>query len=134
MSNSPASQAGLPRTRALNWPLIIGLAAIALIRPLFGLVGLMDLFGRPATPILLFAGISIAWILLVGLTGVARPVLTLVLAGLIYALVSMVVAGDPFSGAVAAPVALLGILLTDIVWGAVCGVLAAALQRVRRAG
>lgn len=36
--------------KTLHWPLILSLAAVALIRPLKSIVGLMDDIGRPLTP------------------------------------------------------------------------------------
>ncbi|MFI7127987.1 hypothetical protein ACIBQ1_19975 [Nonomuraea sp. NPDC050153] len=116
---------------SLNWLLIIGLAAIALIRPLFSLVGMSDALGKPATPIILTVAISLAWTLIVGLTRVRRPVLTLVLAGLLYGVVAVATSGLALRGGPAVVYGSVSILITNLLWGAACGLLALLLQRLR---
>ncbi|MEU4232069.1 hypothetical protein AB0F17_47920 [Nonomuraea sp. NPDC026600] len=116
---------------SLNWLLIVGLAAIALIRPLFSMVGLSDTLGKPATPIVLTVAISLAWVLIVGLTQVRRPVLTLVLAGLLYGVVAVATSGLALRGGPAVIFGSVSILITNLLWGAACGLLAVLLQRLR---
>jgi len=125
----------------LNWPLVIGLAVLALIRPLFSIVGLSDALGKPATPLLLTAAISLAWILAVGLSRVREPLLTLVATGLGYAVLSVLLSAvlspilsGQLQGPLARPIALVPLFVTNAIWGAVCGALALGLQRLRRAG
>lgn len=127
-------------TRRLNWPLVTGLAALALIRPLFSIVGLTDLLGKPVTPIALTIAISLAWVLIVGLSRVASPILTLVAAGLVYALMatllsavlSPILTGE-LQGPLAMPLAIVPMLLTNALWGFLAGVLAQLVQRMRGA-
>jgi hypothetical protein len=69
---------------------VAALTAVALLRPLFSVVGLSESLGQPATPLVLTAVISLVWILVVGLSGVREPVLTLVAAGVAYGLATMV--------------------------------------------
>lgn len=117
--------------RTLNWSLVIGLAAIALIRPLFSIVGLAETLGKPVTPIVLTVAISLVWILVVGLTGVRQPLLTLVSSGALYAVIAILTSGLLLRGVAAAMFGSVSILVTNVVWGAVCGLLARGLQRLR---
>lgn len=122
----------------LNWPLIAGLAALALVRPLFSIVGWSETLGKPLTPLLLTLAISAVWILVVGLGSVRNPVLTLLLAGLGYAVLSILVSGilspilrGEMQGPLASPLALGPVLITNALWGLVTGALALGLQRLR---
>lgn len=116
---------------SVNWPLVLGLAAIALVRPLFSVAGLSDALGKPVTPIVLTVVISLAWVLVVGLTRVRRPVLTLVLAGLVYGVVAIATSGLALRGGLVLTFGGVSILLTNLAWGAGCGLLALLLQRLR---
>ncbi|RJT97043.1 hypothetical protein D6T65_15145 [Arthrobacter frigidicola] len=127
-----------PLIRSLHWPLILGLTALALIRPLFSIVGLSDALGKPATPLILTAAITAAWVLIVGLSRVSHPVLTLVAAGLAYALASIVLSGllspiltGELQGPLAMPLAVIPVLITNALWGLISGGLALLLQRMR---
>lgn len=126
------------RLRHLNWSLILGLAALALIRPLFSIVGLNDVLGRPATPLILTAAITVAWVLIVGLSRVREPVLTLLVAGLTYAVASAILStvlspilSGELQGPLAMPLAIIPMLITNAIWGLVAGVLALVVQRAR---
>src|ERR1041384_4713232 len=96
----------------LHWPLIIGLGALALIRPFLNIVGLMDGLGRPFGPLLVTLLISIVWLVIVSLNRVRQPLLTLISAGLAYgvfailisAMLSPLLTGE-FSGPLTSPVA-----------------------------
>ncbi len=121
----------------LHWPLILGLGALALVRPLMSVVGLMDAIGKPTGPLLVTVAISAAWVLAVGLSRVARPVLTLVLAGVIYGALSMLLSAvlspvltGELQGPLANPIAIGPVLLINAVWGALAGALALGIQRV----
>ncbi|GAA2286038.1 hypothetical protein GCM10010149_35120 [Nonomuraea roseoviolacea subsp. roseoviolacea] len=63
------------------------------VRPLFSIVGLADALGKPATPIVLTAMISLAWVHIVGLARVRRSVLTPALAGAVYAVFAIATSG-----------------------------------------
>lgn len=138
MDGSDDSHPTLARLRRLNWPLVAGLAVLALVRPLFSIVGLSDSLGKPATPLILTAAISLVWVLVVGLGSVHEPVLTLTAAGVAYALASIVLSGilspiltGELQGPLATPFAVIPLVVTNLIWGAVCGLLALALQSRR---
>lgn len=125
---------------AVNWLLVLGLGAVALVRPLARITGAADGLGTPAGPLLLTGLVTLVWVGVVGLGRVPRPVLTLVLSGLAYgvfvvplsAVLSTVLTGT-LQGPVAAPVAVVPILLTNALWGLVAGLLALAVQHLRGA-
>lgn len=124
-----------PRRSQINWALVLGLGALALIRPLARINGLADAIGSPAGPVLLTVLVTLVWVAIVGLGGVARPVLTLTLTGLAYglyviplsAVLSIVLEGT-LAGPVAMPLAIIPLLLINAAWGALAGVLALGVQ------
>lgn len=126
--------------KTLHWPLIIGLGAFALIRPLTNILGLDDVLGQPWTALLLTGTITLVWVLAVGLSRVSQPILTLVAAALVYALsaallsaiLSPILDGE-LDGPFARPWVFIPLLLTNAVWGLVAGLLALLLQQVRGA-
>ncbi|WP_328767313.1 hypothetical protein [Streptomyces sp. NBC_00286] len=122
----------------LNLPLVIGLAAAALIRPLFSITGLSDSLGRPATPLILTAAISLVWIGVGALSRVREPLLTLTAAGLAYALGTIVLSGvlsplldGELEGPLAHPQAIIPVFAVNAAWGALCGVCALGMRRLR---
>lgn len=124
--------------KRLQWPLVVGLGALALIRPLLNIVTEQVEGVDVAAPILATIGISLVWVAAVGLFRVGQPVLTLVCAGLVYAVLSIVLSGvlsvtlaGELQGPLARPIAIVPVLLTNAVWGALAGVLALGLQRLR---
>ncbi|MFD5307548.1 MULTISPECIES: hypothetical protein [Streptomyces] len=139
MNSRPAP--GLPlsaRLRRLNRPMVALLAAVALVRPVFSVTGATDALGRPLTPLLLTLLISLAWILALGLSRVREPLLTAVAAGVAYAVAALVLSGvlspvltGELRGPLARPQAVLPMLLVNGVWGAVCGVCALGVRRLR---
>lgn len=122
----------------LQWPLVWGLGALALARPLASILEYqLDLSGGPAVSLTLTGVISLIWIAVVGLTGVARPVLTLVATGLTYGVLSIALSGllspvltGELQGPLAMPVAIVPVLITNVIWGAVAGAVALLVQRV----
>lgn len=122
----------------LHWPLIIGLGAFALIRPLTNIVGLDDVLGQPWTVLLLTSVITGVWVLVVGLSRVSRPVLTLVATALVYALAAALLSGvlspildGELKGPFARPWILVPLIATNAVWGLVAGGLALLVQQMR---
>lgn len=115
----------------LHWPLIIGMGALALIRPFINLTGLMDRLGRPFGPLLVTALISLAWLVIVVTSRVRRPVLTLVCTGLAYgvfaivlsAILSPILRGE-LMGPLTNPFALVSVLITNAIWGGAVGLVA----------
>ncbi|WP_026454232.1 hypothetical protein [Saccharomonospora iraqiensis] len=125
--------------RSLNRPLILGLGALALVRPLTRIVGSqLGIEHHSAVTISITVLITVVWIAAVGLSRNTAPVLTLVLAGLAYGVLSIALSGvlspildGSLRGPLANPVAIIPVLATNAVWGLVAGGLALALQRAR---
>jgi hypothetical protein len=121
----------------LHWPLIIGLGALALIRPLLSVVGLMDGLGRPFGPLLITALISLAWLGIVLISRVRRPFLTLVWTGIMYGIFAMLLSAilspilhGKLMGPLTNPFAFVAVLITNAIWGGAVGLLALGLQRL----
>ncbi len=121
----------------LQWSLIIGLGALALARPLLNIIGLMDGLGRPAGPLLISVLISLAWLAIVVLGRVRQPLLTLVCAGVVYGLFAIVISAilspiltGELSGPATNPFAMVAVLITNAIWGALIGIVALVLQKL----
>ena len=127
--------------KSLHWPLIAGLGALALVRPLVSIVEhQLDVSDPPAVPIVITLVISAVWIAVVGLSKTAHPVLTLLFTGPTYAVLSIILSGilspiltGELQGPLAMPIAIVPILLTNAIWGLAAGGLALLLQRLRGA-
>lgn len=123
----------------LHWPLIIGLGALALIRPLLNIVGLMDLLGRPFGPIIITVLISAIWVAVTLLTHIQSPLLTLTFTGICYGVFALVLGttlspildGAP-AGALINPVVIASVLITNAIWGGIVGLIAVAIQALTR--
>lgn len=114
----------------VSWPLVLGLGAFALVRPLLNITGVADALGRPATPLLATLVISLVWVV-VAATRARQPLLTLVLAGITYAVLSVILSGvlsvlleGELQGPLTNPVGIVGVLVTNVIWGAITGVIA----------
>jgi hypothetical protein len=125
-----------PAGSTIPWTVIAGLAALALLWPLSGLTGL---FGTGAPRALTIVGITaVVWIAVVGLGRVPRPVLTLTLTGVAYGLVTvllglLVPALGGFGGPSGAAWTMIPELFMNAFWGALAGLAAAGVQRLRPA-
>jgi hypothetical protein len=84
----PADRAAVPGQGSLGLA-----AALALVRPLLSIVGLMDDLGKPLAPVVITLVISLIWIAAVGLSSVPNPLLTLVFTGLTYGALSIALSG-----------------------------------------
>jgi len=103
---------------------------MALLWPLTALTGLG---GDGAPRALAVLGLTaLVWVGVVGLGRVARPVLTLTLAGLTFGVVAVVVSALVGVDGGRAAWTLVPALALDTFWGFVAGTLAAAVQRARR--
>ena len=113
---------------ALPWLLIVGLASLSLLWPLTTLIGI----GQGAPRALTIIGVvAVTWIAVVGFGRVPRPVLVLTLTGLAHGVISMIVAA--IFGGVDGPVwTVFAALVIDTFWGAVAGLLALAIQQMRK--
>lgn len=121
----------------LHWQLIIGLGALALVRPVMGVTGMLDLLGKPFAPILVTVVISLFWLMVVVGTRVHQPILTLVCAGVVYgvfaillsALLSPILTGA-LLGPSTNPAAMTSVLITNAIWGGSVGIIASIVQRL----
>lgn len=131
----------MTKNHTVNWPLVLGLGVFALIRPLARIVqSQLDVQSAPAVPVALTLVISAVWIAVVGLSRNPQPVLTLVLAGLTYGVLSIVLSGllspildGRLDGPLANPVAIVPVLMINAFWGLIAGALALLWQRARGA-
>jgi len=121
----------------LHWPLIIGMGALALVRPLLNITGLLDGLGRPFGPLLISVLISLAWLVLVVLVRAHRPLLTLVWTGITYGIFAILLSAilsplldGRLSGPITNPLAMLAVLITNAIWGGVVGAGAWVILRV----
>jgi hypothetical protein len=131
------------KLQQLHWPLIIGMGALALLRPLMNIIGVMDGLGRPLGPLFVTGLISLVWLTIVVIFRVRQPLLTLIFTGMAYgvfsfglgAIISPLLTGELFGPLVRPfilPFALVSVLTTNAIWGAVVGFLAWAIQEVVR--
>jgi hypothetical protein len=119
--------------------LILGLGLLALVRPLASIVVEQSGHELDAAPrLLLTAAITLVWVAVVGLGRAPRPVLTLVLAGLAYAVCAIALSGilsplllGHLSGPLAQPLAIVPMLLVNALWGLIAGLLALGVRRLR---
>lgn len=114
-----------------------GLACLTLLYPVLAVV--VNVLGHSPSgfaPISswLWLAIGVAWILIVWLVRVVRPVATLVLAGLVGGVLTLLVVGviqltaSGTAGVLNAPYGMLGLVALNTLGGTVCGLLAWALQ------
>ena len=132
MTTTPRSQTRT-RPQPLPWTIILGLGATSLLWPLTALVGLpLEGLTRPLVILVVTAA---TWIAVGGFGRIARPVLSLTLAGVVYGIVMVTVgalvpgAGGP-SGLVPTLAALVIGTARATGIGALCGLAAAGVQRV----
>jgi hypothetical protein len=123
------------KLKNLHWPLVLGLGALALVRPLVRIVsdpsGMAD---APAVAITVSLLISVVWIAVVGFTNVAHPVLTLLCAGVVYGVLSIVLSAiltGQLQGPLTRPFTIVPVLLTNAFWGLVAGAIALLIRRAR---
>lgn len=135
----PDARAAGPGPDKLHWPLILLLGAVALIRPLLHLTGVIGglVPSGPVAVLVVTVAITAGWVAAVLIGGVTRPVLTLVLAALAYAVMAMILSSilSPIllgerQGPLANPMALPSMLATNALWGLIAGGIAAGLRRV----
>ncbi|WP_159618577.1 hypothetical protein [Ruania rhizosphaerae] len=146
MTNHPQTYPARPGPSGprppIAWPLVFGLASLTLLWPLTSVTGLADAIGNPARALLLIAGIGGAWIGVVGLGHVARPIATVTLTGLVAGVItlaaSVVVTGlgaesGGMSGAPAFAVPLVAaeMIGSQTLLGFLAGLVAAGVQRLR---
>ena len=114
----------------LPWGLIVGLGALVFVRPLLGFLGYSQM--RAWSSILITLAIMTIWIGAVVVRQEPHPVATLTAAGGMYAIFTMllkVTLQGNFSRFPA--ITVVGILVTNLIWGAVSGGIAEGLRRIR---
>lgn len=127
--------------RTLPWVLILLLGALALIRPILRITGIASeqgILDPRVTAIGVTVVVSVVWVAAVVVSEAERPFLTLVAAGLVYAVMSMVLSAvlspilhDELQGPFAHPIAIPGILAVNALWGAVTGGIALVIRATR---
>ncbi len=118
----------VPVRSSLPWLLILGLSSLSLLWPLTALVGIDEGAPRAFT---IIAVIAATWICVVGFGGVPRPVLVLTLTGLGYGIITMAVAA--IFGSFDGPFWTVFVgLVIDAFWGAIAGLIALAIQQMRK--
>lgn len=128
------------KLKQLHWPLIIGLGALALVRPVMSITGLLDFLGRPLAPIAVTLAISLLWLVIVIGARIRRPLLTLVCVGVTYgvfAILLSAILSPLLTGALTGPsttmAATIAVLITNAIWGGIIGVVASLVQQVQPA-
>jgi MFS superfamily sulfate permease-like transporter len=123
--------------------LITILAAVGLMRPLLSIAGAYDTLGvGPLGPLIVTAIVAALWVGAVVATRAPNPLVTLVLAGTLYGVFAILLQqvgwnlclgdapeGAPSSGPVLA-MSWVSILITNAIWGALLGLVAAGLGRL----
>ncbi|TDF93740.1 hypothetical protein [Paenibacillus piri] len=119
-----------------NWPLILGLGALALIRPIMKMTGVIDIIGQQFGSILMTVLISLAWLIIVLMKKIPNPVAILVYAGLSYAFFAILLSGilspildGKLQGPLTNPLAIVSVFATNAIWGLIIGGIAKALSR-----
>lgn len=121
-----------------NYALIFGLGALALIRPIMKITGVMDLIGQQFGNILMTVLISLAWLVIVLAKRVPNPVIVLVGAGLSYGLFAILLSGflspilnGELQGPLTNPLAIISVFATNAIWGLLIGAIATLLRRLK---
>ncbi len=115
--------------------LIIPLAALGLVRPLLSIFEVYERFEGPWDSVLVTAVIAAIWVGVVALRRVPSPFATLVaVSGLygVFAIVLQRVVATFFVDSAPASlpmVAMVSIIVTNLIWGAVLGLVALAIRR-----
>lgn len=114
-----------------QWFLIVGLAALAFLRPLMSVTGLSEAIGQPVASITVTLLISLVWLVVVVWTRVSRPVVTLMFTGLVYGVFAILISAvltPLLTGQLQGPAtnifAVVSVLLTNAVWGLFVGFIA----------
>lgn len=126
----------MTKAEYLQWPLISGMGALALMRPILNMTGLMEYLGRPLGPLLITLLISLVWLAIVVLNRVRRPVQTLVWTGITYGVFAILLSAilSPlleglYNGPLRSPFAVVAVLLTNAIWGCLVGLVALAVRK-----
>lgn len=123
-------------SKTLNWKLIAALSIIALVRPLMSILGISDAIGKPVASITATIIISIVWIMAIVIKKDSQPLQTLIFAGIGYGILAIIISGilspiltGHLQGPLTNPYAIVGVLITNAVWGLITGLIATALLK-----
>lgn len=126
----------------VSWPLVLGLGALALIRPLLRITGVTDALDQgPFVPVVTTVLITVLWVAAVLVARIPRPFLTLLYTGVAYgvfatalsAILSPILDGQ-LQGPLTNPFALVMVLVLNAAWGAVAGGIALGIRGITGGG
>ncbi|GGA75325.1 MULTISPECIES: hypothetical protein [Bacillaceae] len=124
--------------KTLNWKLISTLSIIALVRPFMSILGISDALGKPVASITATILITIIWITTVYLTQDSHPIVTLVFTGIGYAILAIIISGilspiltGHLQGPLTNPRGIVSVLLTNVIWGLISGLIASSLLKIK---
>ncbi|WP_254778323.1 hypothetical protein [Paenibacillus sp. cl141a] len=119
-----------------NLLFILGLGALALVRPIMKMTGIMDLIGQQFGSMLMTILISLAWLVIVLIKKPAFPMVILIFAGMSYALYAVILSGlvsplldGKLQGPLTNPFALVSVFAINAIWGFIVGFIAKTLRR-----
>ena len=127
----------------LRWDVIGLLIIIGLIRPILSIAHAYDRVGRPFGPLLVTALLAIVWVGIVVIARIPYPLITLIAAGIGYRLGAILLQqaiwrifldAPPAEAPTGLPILLIswiGIIVTNLIWGAFLGLIALVLQQWR---
>lgn len=137
MTDTPQVRAA----RSIDWLLVLSLSTLPLLQVLFSMAGWAEAIGRPQTPLLLALAISVIWVCVLVASRTPRPILTLILAGALAAVVTSalslfvpaVARGDLANllDPVNVVATVLATTLLYTLWGLLSGLLVLAVRRLR---
>lgn len=118
-----------------NIGLILILGAIALVRPISKITGIIRIFGEEQFgSILMTIVISLVWLIIVVKKKSQHPIQILVSAGISYAVFATILSAilspilnGQLQGPLTNPLALISIMITNIIWGLLIGIIAMAM-------
>ncbi len=121
-----------------EWQLAVGLGALALVRPLLSIVGIAEMLGKPVVSIGSTLVITIIWVWVASQKS-EDPIKTLAATGITYGLLAIILSAilspiltGQLQGPVLSIYGISSVLITNLIWGVVAGLLAKILQSARR--
>jgi len=111
---------------------------LALVRPLLSIVGIAEMLGKPVVSIGSTLVITIIWVWVASQKS-EDPIKTLAATGITYGLLAIILSAillpiliGQLQGPVLSIYGISSVLITNLIWGVVAGVLAKILQSARR--
>jgi hypothetical protein len=128
--------------RGFEWGLIFALAVSGLVRPLLSILGVYGSSEGSWGPILVTIFIAAIWVGVVVIGRVPNPLVTLTVVGGVYGVLAILLQqtmwhlfleGPPEGAPSSVPIIVIGwvsIIATNMVWGAILGVVALGTRRL----